>query len=64
MDGISARDGEEALIADGQAMVDAIVGVVRDDGLRARLGEQGRSLIEAADAVAEGYIRLYETLAN
>ena len=62
LDGIAARDGEEALIADSGDMVDAVVRVLQDDALRARLGQQGRSLIEARyswDAVAEQYERLY-----
>jgi polysaccharide biosynthesis protein PslH len=46
IDGIAARDGQELLVADADAMADAVVRVLEDKALAARLGTNGRRLIE------------------
>jgi glycosyltransferase involved in cell wall biosynthesis len=62
MDGIDVRDGEDVLIAEGDALVEAVVRILRDADLQARLSVNGRKLIEAQyswDRVGERYETLY-----
>jgi polysaccharide biosynthesis protein PslH len=47
MDGIDARHGKHALIAEPDAVPAAVAQVLADDALRARLGANARALIEA-----------------
>ncbi len=62
IDGIAARDGHELLIAEGDALADAVVRLLRDQSLAAQLGANGRRLIEERYAwgqVAATYETLY-----
>ncbi len=47
VDGIAVTDGHDALIADGDGLIDAIVRVLQDADLRQQLSSNGRALIEA-----------------
>ena len=63
LDGIAVRDGQEAIAADGKAMIDAIVRLLEDSDLRTTLSSNGRKLIESRyswDHVAEQYEHLYK----
>ena len=63
LDGIAARDGQEALSADGTDMIDAIVHLLQDEDLRTTLSSNGRTLIESRyswNHVAEQYEHLYK----
>ena len=63
LDGIAVRDGQEAIAADGTAMIDAIVRLLEDSDLRTTLSSNGRKLIESRyswDHVAEQYEHLYK----
>ena len=63
LDGIAARDGQEALSADGTDMIDAIVHLLQDEDLRTTLSTNGRTLIESRyswNHVAEQYEHLYK----
>jgi glycosyltransferase involved in cell wall biosynthesis len=65
VDGIAVRDGHDALIADGDGMIEAIVKLLRDNDLGVRLSLNGRALIEARyswNQVAERYEALYQAL--
>lgn len=67
VDGISVQHEQDALIADGQAMVEQIVRVLQDESLRQRLSVNGRKLIESRyswDSVAERYEQLYRAVIN
>jgi glycosyltransferase involved in cell wall biosynthesis len=60
--GLSARDGDELLVADG-GFADAVVRVLEDPALRARLGTAARAYVEREHswaAVARAYEALYE----
>lgn len=62
LDGIDVRDGESALSADGDALVEAVVRLLGDTALQAALSRNGRRLVEARyswDYVAEQYLELY-----
>ncbi len=63
LDGIAVEEGQNVLIADSTAMIDAIVRVLQDDDLRATLSKQGRELIESRyswDRVAQEYEHMYK----
>ena len=63
LDGIAVRDGQEALAADGTAMIDAIVRLLQDEALRSSLSSNGRKLIESRyswNHAAEQYEHLYK----
>jgi glycosyltransferase involved in cell wall biosynthesis len=65
VDGIGVRDGDSALIADGNALIDAIVRLFNDANLPQRLADNGRVLIEQQyswNHVAESYIKLYDEI--
>jgi polysaccharide biosynthesis protein PslH len=60
--GLSTRDGEELLVADDR-FADAVVRVLADPELRARLGTAARAYVEREhswEAVARAYEALYE----
>ena len=63
VDGIAVRDGQEALIAaTDDELVAATLRVLADPTLAARLGANGRALIEARYSwrqVAERYEQIY-----
>jgi glycosyltransferase involved in cell wall biosynthesis len=62
VDGIDVQDGHDALIADGDAIINAIVRLLNDPDLQRHLSENGRALIEKQyswDRVAELYQDLY-----
>ena len=63
IDGINARDGQEALIAEkDRGIVEAALRVLSDGQLRAKLRANGRALIESQYSwaqVAARYVRLY-----
>ena len=63
IDGITARDGQEALIAEkDRGIVEAALRVLTDAQLRAKLSTNGRALIEAQYSwaqVAARYVSLY-----
>jgi glycosyltransferase involved in cell wall biosynthesis len=61
VDGIAVQDGHDALIADGGALVEAIVRVLQDAELQQRLSVNGRKLIEARYSWTH-IARLYEDL--
>ncbi len=66
VDGIEVTNGQDALVADDEAMVEAIVRVLRDAALSKQLSVNGRKLIEKRyswDRVAEMYLQLYEDVA-
>ncbi len=63
LDGIAVVDGQDALVADGTTMIDAIVNVLEDQSLRTTLSTNGRKLIEnhySWDHVAQEYENLYK----
>jgi glycosyltransferase involved in cell wall biosynthesis len=63
LDGIAVQNGQDALVANGVAMIDAIVRVLEDQSLRATLSTNGRKLIEnrySWDHVAQEYENLYK----
>jgi glycosyltransferase involved in cell wall biosynthesis len=63
VDGIHVVNGQDALIADGEAMVEAIVRVLGDSELSGRLSTNGARLIREQYSwgwVAEQYIQLYD----
>lgn len=67
VDGIAVTNGQDALVAEGEAMVTAIVRVLQNEELRKQLSTNGRKLIETRyswDRVAEMYLDLYETVAK
>jgi glycosyltransferase involved in cell wall biosynthesis len=67
LDGIAVTNGHDALVADGEAMVEAIVRVLQDDSLRKQLSVNGRKMIETRyswNRVAEMYLKLYEDVAK
>ncbi len=67
LDGIAVRNGYEALEADGDSMVDAIVRLLQDDALRVTLSTNARKLIETRyswNTVAEQYEHLYKNLSH
>ena len=67
VDGIAVTDGHDALVADGDGLVEAIVGLLEDAELAGRLSANGRKLIETRyswDRVAEEYLALYEQAAK
>ncbi|MCA0456692.1 MAG: glycosyltransferase family 4 protein [Chloroflexi bacterium] len=66
LDGIAVTHGQDALQADGQPMVDAIIRLLQDKTLRDQLSRNGRELIEkhySWDSVGERYEALYQQLA-
>ncbi len=67
LDGIAVHDGQDALMADGVDMVEAIVRLLEDADLRATLSANGRKLIESRyswDHAAQEYEHLYKNLSN
>jgi polysaccharide biosynthesis protein PslH len=65
VDGIDVRDGQDALIADGDALIDAVVRLLGDETLQKTLSDNGPKLIAAQYSwgrVVEMYEALYETL--
>jgi glycosyltransferase involved in cell wall biosynthesis len=66
LDGIDVVDGEQALIADDDAaFADAVVALLRDPELRARMGAAARRWAEGApnwESVAARYAALYDQL--
>lgn len=65
MDGIAAKNGEHALITPVEKMAETVVALLRDQNQQRRLGDQGRTLIEAKyswEQVAKRYHRLYEDI--
>ncbi|MBI5668369.1 MAG: glycosyltransferase [Chloroflexi bacterium] len=67
VDGIAVRDGDSALVADGDALVDAIVRLVDDAELVRRLADNGRALIESQyswNHVAEMYEDVYAAVSR
>lgn len=62
VDGIEVTNGHDALVADDEAIVEAIVRVLQDADLRQQLSLNGRKLIETRyswDRVAAMYLKLY-----
>jgi polysaccharide biosynthesis protein PslH len=67
VDGITVTNRQDALVADGASMVEAIVQVLQDAKLRKQLSVNGRKLIETRyswDRVAEMYLKLYDDVAG
>ena len=67
VDGIDVTDGLDALVAEGDALVEGIVRVLQDGDLQNRLSTNGRKLIESRyswDHVAKRYEALYEQVAR
>lgn len=67
MDGIHVQSGHDALVADGAAMIDAIVRVQEDTNLQAQLSVNGRKLIEQQyswDSVGARYEQLYKDISS
>jgi glycosyltransferase involved in cell wall biosynthesis len=65
VDGIDVRHGYDALIADGDLLVESIVRLVNDAALQHQLAENGRRLIESHyswDQVVSRYEQLYEEI--
>lgn len=65
VDGIAVRDGQDALVAEGGALVDAVVRLLENPDLAQTLAANGRKLIEAHyswDRVAERYEQLYQSI--
>lgn len=65
VDGIAAADGRDALVADLDAMPDAVIRLLRDPDLQRALAVNGRALIEREytwSRVAALYEALYETV--
>jgi glycosyltransferase involved in cell wall biosynthesis len=63
LDGIAVRNGQDAISADGAAMIDGIVRLLQDEMLRSTLSTNGRKLIELRyswDHVAQEYEHLYK----
>jgi glycosyltransferase involved in cell wall biosynthesis len=63
VDGIAVTDGHNALIADGDALIDATARLLEDAELRQKLSANGRALIEAQYSwmrVGQMYEALYE----
>jgi len=64
VDGIAVQDGHSALIADGDALITAIVRLLTEPDLQRRLADSGRALIEQQyswSRVAEMYEDVYGT---
>lgn len=67
VDGIGVTDGHDALIADGDALTQAIIRVLGDSDLQKTMSANGRKLIESRyswDHVAESYLNLYEQVSR
>jgi glycosyltransferase involved in cell wall biosynthesis len=67
VDGIAARDGQELLVTNADAMADAVVRVLEDKALATRLGANGRRLIEERYTwahVAAAYEKLYHEIVS
>jgi glycosyltransferase involved in cell wall biosynthesis len=67
VDGIAVTNGQDALIADGDQLVETIVRLLGDTDLQGRLSVNGRKLIESRyswDHVAERYLALYEQVSS
>ncbi|MBZ0292500.1 MAG: glycosyltransferase family 4 protein, partial [Anaerolineae bacterium] len=67
VDGIAVTDGHDALIADGDQLVEMIVRVLGDTNLQQHLSINSRTLIESHyswDHVAERYLALYDEVAR
>jgi glycosyltransferase involved in cell wall biosynthesis len=67
VDGISVTDGQDALVADNDALVDAVVRLLKDTALQAALSDNGRRLIEERYSwarVAALYERLYHEVSQ
>lgn len=65
LDGIAARDGESALVADIDDIAAAAIKLLGDSALRQRLSQGGRALIEAQyswEQTAASYERLYDEI--
>jgi glycosyltransferase involved in cell wall biosynthesis len=65
VDGIAVTDGHDALIADGDQLVENVVRILGDGDLQGRLSVNGRKLIESRyswDHVAERYLSLYDQI--
>ena len=62
VDGIDVIDGESALVAEPDQIADAVIRLLKDRELQARLAIKGRQLIEAQYSwshVADQYEALY-----
>ncbi len=62
LDGINVTDGESAIIAELDEMADATVKLLSDEGLRRRLSQRGRQLVESEytwQRTASRYEQLY-----
>lgn len=67
MDGIHVQNGHDALVADGAAMIEAIVQALEDTNLQAQLSVNGRKLIEQQyswDSVGARYEQLYKDISS
>jgi glycosyltransferase involved in cell wall biosynthesis len=67
VDGIDMTHNVDALVADGDALVETIIRVLGDGDLQQRLSVNGRKLIESRyswDHVAERYLALYEQVSR
>ncbi|NDJ60839.1 MAG: glycosyltransferase [Chloroflexi bacterium] len=67
VDGIAVTDGHDALIADGDALVGAVLRLLSDADLRARLAVNGRRLIAARYSwgqVAAQYTQIYAEISG
>jgi glycosyltransferase involved in cell wall biosynthesis len=67
VDGIAARDGQEVVIAELDALPEAIIRLLNDAPLWQRLSSNGRTLIETRYSwarVAEMYEKLYQAVSN
>lgn len=65
LDGIDVRDGHDTLIAEGDAMIDAIVRLMNDKALQNQLADNGRTLIEQQyswSRVGDLYEQLYKDI--
>jgi glycosyltransferase involved in cell wall biosynthesis len=66
VDGINVTHNLDALVADGDALIENIVRVLQDSELQKRLSVGGRKLIESRyswNHVVESYLALYEQVA-
>ncbi len=67
VDGIAVQHGQDAMVAEGEAMVEAILNVLQQDDLREQLSRNGRKLIESQYSwgrVASLYEDLYKGLST
>ena len=65
VDGIAVQHGESALIAPVDQLAEAVIRLLRDEALQAKLSQNGRQLIEAGYTwarTADAYERLYDEI--